>query len=54
MTARRAPKYPFRPREKDQPQQIGGFLLTVIPLVVMLFLFAASILWQSWRADFCN
>lgn len=53
MTARRAPKYPFRPREKDQHQN-GGFLLTVIPLVVMLFLFAASILWQSWRADFCN
>ncbi len=53
MTARRAPKYPFRPREKDQHQN-GGFLLTVVPLAVMLFLFAASILWQSWRADFCS
>lgn len=53
MTARQVPKYPFRPKA-DKPTWSGGYLLTLIPLSVLLAALVVGIFWSAWRASFCS
>lgn len=53
MTARQAPKYPFRPK-KTEATTWGGFMLVVMPLTALLVALWIGVFWSAWRASICS